>query len=150
MTMKFAKRQAPAFGRRDTAEPEPVEVDPVEELARAAREVNPDYNAAKAFYAQHVGDQIRKMGEAHDTEHWFAVNFDDRAQKDAALKALGLFDIGDKYVDGREASRALVELLRDPAACAVAADALAAMLGDPRPALPRPKTSERLRRLVRR
>lgn len=38
---------------------------------------------------------------ATDSEYWFAVCFPTRAEKDAFLKAAGLWEHGDKYLDGR-------------------------------------------------
>lgn len=42
-----------------------------------------------------------------DSEFWFCVCFETREQKDKFLKAAGLWDIGDKYLDGRQVSKAL-------------------------------------------
>jgi hypothetical protein len=38
---------------------------------------------------------------ATDSEYWFAVCFTSRAQKEEFLRAAGLWEAGDKYLDGR-------------------------------------------------
>ena len=38
---------------------------------------------------------------ATDSEYWFAVCFTSRAQKETFLRAAGLWEHGDKYLDGR-------------------------------------------------
>jgi len=37
---------------------------------------------------------------ATDSEFWFSVVFPDRASKDKFLKAVGMYEIADKYLDG--------------------------------------------------
>lgn len=44
---------------------------------------------------------------ATDSEFWFAVCFQTREQKDEFLKNAGLFQIGDKYLDGVRVARKL-------------------------------------------
>lgn len=44
---------------------------------------------------------------ATDSEFWFAVCFQTREQKDEFLKNMGLFQIGDKYLDGVRVARKL-------------------------------------------
>lgn len=42
-----------------------------------------------------------------DSEYWFCVCFQSRAQKDAFLKAMDLFEHGDKYLDGQFVAKKL-------------------------------------------
>jgi len=63
--------------------------------------------AAVQLSALEQGIKDRKRAErdrfraATDSEYWFAVCFTSRAQKEAFLKAAGLWEYGDKYLDGR-------------------------------------------------
>jgi len=63
--------------------------------------------AAVQLSALEQGIKDRKRAErdrfhaATDSEYWFAVCFTSRAQKEAFLKAAGLWEAGDKYLDGR-------------------------------------------------
>ena len=42
----------------------------------------------------------KRFTAATDSEYWFAVCFESRAQKETFLDALGWLDLGDKYLDG--------------------------------------------------
>ena len=61
-------------------------------------------------HQDNMADMMAK-GRSHwqrrDTEFWCCLCFETRDQKDAFLKAAGLFDIGDKYLDGRQVARKL-------------------------------------------
>lgn len=53
-----------------------------------------------AFYKRR--DKTSQKSFAHaDTEYWFAAIFETRDQKDHFLRAIGLYDEADKYIDGR-------------------------------------------------
>lgn len=65
----------------------------------------------EAVAAQEVSDVLRafknraknedgRFVDATDSEYWFCVCFQTREQKDEFLKKLGLWEIGDKYLDG--------------------------------------------------
>jgi len=53
-------------------------------------------------------DQQRKaIAQNNDTEFWFQVVFASREQKEAVLKALKLFEYGDKWIYGEEFAKVL-------------------------------------------
>lgn len=55
---------------------------------------------------------LRKQMNRYDTEHWICISFIDRDEKEAFLRALGLLDLGDKYLDGAAVARRLQVALR--------------------------------------
>lgn len=64
----------------------------------------------KGFRDRNAAERER-FERATDSEHWFAVTFESREQKEAFLTAIGMIQAGDKYLDGRELARVLkVEL----------------------------------------
>lgn len=72
----------------------PVPVEPAGVVAE--REVSA---LRDAFIARSEKKNARYT-QAVDSEYWFCVCFQSRAQKEAFLKALGLQVYGDKYLDG--------------------------------------------------
>ena len=63
-----------------------------------------------AFRAREEREAIRMSNEI-DSENWFAVVFETRAQKEEFLRRINLLDLGDKYFDGRDVADLLgVEL----------------------------------------
>lgn len=53
-------------------------------------------------------DEDKRFRQATDSEYWFAVCFEDRAQKEAFLAALpNARQIGDKYIDGKALAKAM-------------------------------------------
>ena len=42
-----------------------------------------------------------KLRLTTDSEYWCALCFETREQKDAFLKAIGVYELGDKYIDGQ-------------------------------------------------
>lgn len=55
----------------------------------------------KAFRERRAKEKDR-FKIATQSEFWFCVCFKSQEQKDAFLKAVGLFEQGDKYIDGCE------------------------------------------------
>ena len=51
--------------------------------------------------------EAKRVELVTDTEFWCCLCFETRDQKDAFLKAANLFDIGDKYLDGRQVAKRL-------------------------------------------
>lgn len=90
------------FGRgglMDEAQPDadgPPEATPDEQLSELHRGFR---DRAKA--------ENQRFVAATDSEYWFAVCFQSRAQKEAFLKALGWLAHGDKYLDGTSLADAL-------------------------------------------
>ena len=71
---------------------------------KAARD---DVNAAFADIHAARKQQQQRMKDAGDTEFWFAMHFQNRAQKEQFLELLKLLPLGDKYIDGWEAAKVL-------------------------------------------
>ena len=67
---------------------------------------DPETAAADELRAmlQTIAEEKRRRREMYrtqiDPEFWFAICFQDRAQKEEFLKTVGWFDLGDKYLDG--------------------------------------------------
>lgn len=53
----------------------------------------------KAFKARAAAENNRMMN-ATDSEHWFAVSFESRDQKEAFLRTMDWLRHGDKFLDG--------------------------------------------------
>lgn len=65
-------------------------------------------------FAARSDREEKRFQDATDSEFWVAVCFQTRDQKEAFLKALGLFEAGDKYLDGIEVAEKLgIKIDRD-------------------------------------
>jgi hypothetical protein len=83
-------------------------------------------------FQERAKDEEQRFRDATDSEYWVAITFQSRAQKEEFLRALGLLELGDKYLDGE-----------------VVAAQLGLELKSPRPKWPtKAKTSSRLRGLT--
>lgn len=81
-------------------EDEPVR-DPKEQIEAEIAHAESEFSARAKVEAM-------RFEEATDSEFWFAVCFQTRAQKDAFIDAMGWRkDLGDKYLDGVEVARRL-------------------------------------------
>lgn len=70
-----------------------------------------DLDAVQKGFRDRIKQENNRFELATDTEYWTCLCFQTREQKEAFLKALELFEQGDKYLDGREvANRLNVEL----------------------------------------
>lgn len=78
--------------------------------AESAEEIS---EALKAFRDAAAAADRRFMDNT-DSEYWFCVGFQNRAQKEEFLKKLGLFDHGDKYLDGVYVAQKLGITLETP------------------------------------
>ena len=87
--------------------PEPGPLDDIEKTG------NFEVDSEVELSALEIGIKARKKAErdrfrqATDSEYWFAVCFNNRAEKDAFLTATGLMVHGDKYLDGRVVAAAI-------------------------------------------
>lgn len=132
--------KGPAPKRAAAAEEDPVET-AVDRLAK----INPELAEKKRFLRDETARQEKRLEETGDSEHWFAVNAESRAQKEALLRALGLYDAGDKYLSALDVADVLARLLDGPVeARAEAAKALRALRAMPEPRWAKPKASKRL------
>ncbi len=78
--------------------------------AQAAEEVS---EILDGFRARAEREDARHE-DATDSEFWIALCFQTRAQKEEFLRKLGLFEMGDKYLDGMEVARKLGVTLTSP------------------------------------
>lgn len=74
-------------------------------------DVAAELGALEAGFREREAKETTRMTNEIDSENWFAVVFETRAQKEEFLAKLRLLDIGDKYFDGRDVAKVLgVEL----------------------------------------
>lgn len=66
-----------------------------------------DLDEVQAAFRKRMKMENARFQNTTDSEYWFAMCFQTRAQKDAFLKAMNLFLIGDKYLDGVEVAAQL-------------------------------------------
>lgn len=70
-------------------------------LSRAIRSGHSrGYEWTFAAFKERAQNENARLLDATDSEFWFSVCFQTREQKEEFLKKAGLFDIGDKYIDG--------------------------------------------------
>lgn len=131
--------------------------DPAEKSARVVEtavdrlaKIDPEMAEKKRFFRDQVAQQKAKLDAQRDTEHWFCVNAESRAQKDALLKALGLYETGDKYLSALDVAALLASLLEadDDERAAVVAQ-LDALVAEPAPPWSKAKQSRRLADLTK-
>ncbi|PJG82686.1 hypothetical protein [Caviibacterium pharyngocola] len=60
-----------------------------------------DLNALQKGFRDAIKREDKRFELATDSEYWFCVCFQTREQKEFLLKALELFEEGDKYLDGQ-------------------------------------------------
>lgn len=77
------------------------------------KEARDELTEAQKKYRERTRKESARYQEATDSETWFAVSFNSRAQKEEALRLLGL-DCNLKYVEGREFVNALHQTLTTP------------------------------------
>lgn len=66
-----------------------------------------DLDELHASFRKRAEMENDRFQNTTDSEYWFAVCFQTREQKDAFLRAMNLFLIGDKYLDGLEVAKQL-------------------------------------------
>lgn len=66
-----------------------------------------DLNEMQLAFRARAKQEKERMEKATDSEYWFCVCFQSRAQKNAFLAGAGLAVIGDKYLDGTLVAQAL-------------------------------------------
>lgn len=83
---------------------------PLDELVEYTGNVEQDAkNEIKAVseFGKSIQQQRDAIERNNDTEFWVNIVFNSREQKEAVLKALGLFDIGDKWIHGEDFAKIL-------------------------------------------
>lgn len=66
-----------------------------------------DLDEVQASFRERIKAENSRFQNTTDSEYWFAMCFQSREQKDAFLRAMNLFLIGDKYLDGIEVAKQL-------------------------------------------
>ncbi|OFW58430.1 MAG: hypothetical protein A2Y75_01595 [Candidatus Solincola sediminis] len=67
-------------------------------------------------FAERAKEEQRRFTQATDSEYWCCICFTTREEKEEFLKKTGLFEHGDKYLDGRVVAGVLgVELSSESA-----------------------------------
>lgn len=66
-----------------------------------------DLDEVQASFRERIKTENNRFQNTTDSEYWFAMCFQSREQKDAFLRAMNLFLIGDKYLDGVEVAKQL-------------------------------------------
>ena len=74
----------------------------VEYTGDVEADVAAELGAVEAAFRAREEREATRMSNEIDSENWFAVVFETRAQKEEFLAKLNLLDIGDKYFDGRD------------------------------------------------
>jgi hypothetical protein len=67
-----------------------------------------------AAFRQAARREDQRFREATDSEHWIALCFQTRAQKEEFLRKVGWMGLGDKYIDGMTVAEALGMRLDSP------------------------------------
>ena len=92
------------FGLNDEVEDPMAGLEYTGELEQDAQA---EANAVMTAFQKRAADEAKRFKEATDSEHWVAVCFQTREQKEEFLRALNLTDLGDKYLDGQKVARRL-------------------------------------------
>jgi len=100
MKMPKSKAQAPI---EPVTSAEALEAD-------CAAEVNEVLDAFKT----RAQNENARLQDATDSEHWFAVCFQTREQKEEFLRKMDIIKLGDKYLDGLKVARKLGITLESP------------------------------------
>lgn len=89
--------------------PNPVFVDMgnVEFTNNPEKDSKLELDAVQKGFRDRAKNESNRFALATDTEYWACICFQTREQKDAFLKALQLFELGDKYLDGQEVAEVL-------------------------------------------
>lgn len=85
----------------------PIYVNMPEQTGDAEVDSAADLDAVQAGFRARAKDDQSRKALATDTEYWACLCFQTRSQKEAFLKALGLIDLGDKYINGVDAAEIL-------------------------------------------
>lgn len=88
--------------------PDPSPLEGVEYEGNLERDAKKEFESLKLKgFKERAKNEEKRQRLATDSEFWTCLVFQDREQKEAFLKALDLFQHGDKYLDGRLVARKL-------------------------------------------
>lgn len=93
-------------------EPDPLEE--VEYKDNLQDDARAEISAVKTAFAERAQREKERYELAVDSEYWICLCFQTRSQKEEFLKSSGLMTLGDKYLDGRMAARALGYDIKTP------------------------------------
>lgn len=82
----------------------------LEELEKATLE---ELDEVKRGFRERTKQENERFRDVCDTEYWFCVSFNSRAQKEELLKKLG-FDPDEKYLNGRDFAKKVNRALETP------------------------------------
>lgn len=80
---------------------------PAQRKQKAAQQVDGQIQELRTAFMERAKDEEKRVELVTDTEYWCCLCFETREQKEAILQALGLLELGDKYLDGRQVARKL-------------------------------------------
>lgn len=89
-------------------------IGPIEYPGTADGDTKATLDAVDRTFKARAKTEADRFVAATDSEYWFAVAFETRAQKEAFLKAMQWIKQGDKYLDGVELAR-LMKIALPPA-----------------------------------
>lgn len=98
---------------------------------KAAEKAEEAIKELPSAFSELAKEEQRRFVEATDSEYWFCVCFSTREEKDEFLRKSGLWDYGDKYLDG-----------------AVVAEKMGVKINAPRARFGQVKISARMKKLV--
>ena len=71
------------------------------------KDAKADLDEVQKSFRERIKTENNRFKNTTDNEYWFAMCFQTREQKEAFLKAMNLFLICDKYLDGVEVAKQL-------------------------------------------
>jgi hypothetical protein len=77
-------------------------------------EAKADISEALRLFKERAAAANQRFVDNTDSEHWVAICFQNRAQKEEWLRETGLIDLGDKYLDGVAVARLMKRPLKTP------------------------------------
>lgn len=100
---------AKAKGKNPFAKQQPNPLDAVEyqDPPNLEADTKAEFDVMLSAFKDRKSAEAKRFKDATDSEFWFAVCFDSRADKERFLRALKLAALGDKYLDGRKVARVL-------------------------------------------
>ncbi len=74
--------------------------------AEAEAEALADVNRVLTRFKESARRENERFADATDSEHWIALSFQTRGQKEEFLQKIGWLDLGGKYLDGMACAEA--------------------------------------------
>lgn len=102
-----ARQSRGLSGRRPKYSTEPDPLAAVEYSGDLQQDAASEFTALEEGYRNRAKAEADRFKRATDSEFWFAVCFTTREEKEAFLRAAGLADLGDKYLDGNDVAHHL-------------------------------------------